>query len=149
MTTPPHDIDYKPRFAWSRSSYRRLVSCHVALIHLGMAAADSLDITVICGHRSDDEQDSLFLLGKSQLQAGQSKHNLTPSAAIDLAPYPIDWKDRERATLFAGFVLGIAWAAGIDCRWGGDWNSNWQVRDNSFDDLWHFELVGTIDELRG
>jgi len=30
---------------------------------------------------------------------------------------------------------------GVDLRWGGDWDSDTEVRDNSFDDLVHFEIV--------
>ncbi|KKK66847.1 hypothetical protein LCGC14_2959950, partial [marine sediment metagenome] len=26
--------------------------------------------------------------------------------------------------------------------WGGDWDLDWNVRDNVFDDLGHFELIG-------
>ena len=61
--------------------------------------------------------------------------------ACDVVPYPIDWNDRERFHLFAGFVLGIANQMGIELRWGGDWNRNWEVDDNKFDDFPHFELV--------
>ncbi len=60
----------------------------------------------------------------------------------DVTPYPIVWDDRERQTLFAGYVLATAKAMGIDLRWGGDWNRDTEVRDNSFDDLVHFEIVG-------
>ena len=52
----------------------------------------------------------------------------------------IDWDDRERFTLFAGFVLGIAKSMGINLRWGGDWDQDWTVKDNKFDDFPHFEL---------
>ena len=58
-----------------------------------------------------------------------------PSLAVDVTPYPVDWKDRERQTLFAGFVMGIARSMGINLRWGGDWDPDWQVQDNKFDDF--------------
>ena len=48
---------------------------------------------------------------------------------------------RENATLFAGFVLGVAHEMGIPIRWGGDWNGNWDTADNNFDDFWHFEII--------
>ncbi len=66
--------------------------------------------------------------------------------AVDAAPYPIDWSDRERMTLFAGVVQGVAMAlydeGKIDhlVRWGGNWDNDTEVADNSFDDLVHFEL---------
>ena len=30
---------------------------------------------------------------------------------------------------------------GVEIRWGGDWDSDTQVKDNKFDDLVHFELI--------
>ena len=110
------------------------------------------DITIISGRRGEEEQNRLFREGKSQLRFPESRHNGDPngpldpegipwSLAVDAAPYPIDWKDRERATLFAGFVLGVAKSRGMVLRWGGDWNRNFEVEDNLFDDLWHFELT--------
>ena len=52
----------------------------------------------------------------------------------------MDWEDRERQTLFAGFVLGIARGLGITVRWGGDWDMDFDVQDNKFDDFPHFEI---------
>jgi hypothetical protein len=44
-------------------------------------------------------------------------------------------------TLFAGFVIGTAALMGISIRWGGDWDRDTYTKDNSFDDLVHFELI--------
>jgi hypothetical protein len=57
----------------------------------------------------------------------------------------VDWADRERQTLFAGFVIGIARSMGTKIRWGGNWdmyseNGRWEVEDNKFDDFPHFEI---------
>lgn len=72
----------------------------------------------------------------------KSKHNSQPSLAVDVAPYPIDWKDERRFILFAGFVMGIAKAKGINLRWGGDWNGNFRVGDDGkLFDAPHFEMV--------
>ena len=69
-----------------------------------------------------------------------SKHNQEPSLAVDVAPWPIDWNDSHRFYHFAGFVLGIAAALNIRLRWGGDWDSDFDLRDQTFFDLPHFEL---------
>jgi peptidoglycan L-alanyl-D-glutamate endopeptidase CwlK len=45
---------------------------------------------------------------------------------------------------FAGFVKGVASQMGIPIRWGGDWNSDNNLKDNKFDDLPHFELKDII-----
>jgi len=88
------------------------------------------------------DEDLIFLFeeGKSKLKYPEGNHNKKPSTAIDVVPYPIDWEDRERMTYFAGYVKGIAMMLGIPIRWGGDWNSNNELKDNNFDDLPHFEL---------
>ena len=67
------------------------------------------------------------------------------TAPVDVVAYPIDWNDRERQTLFAGYVLGLAKSMGITLRWGGDWDRDTDVQDNKFDDLMHFELVETAN----
>lgn len=101
-----------------------------------------VDCTVLEGHRPRERQDAAFARGQSTLRWPKSKHNHTPSLAIDAAPWPLDWEDRERFHLFGGIVLGVAKQKGIALRWGGDWNGDFHVRDNRFDDLVHFELKG-------
>ena len=126
---------------YSHSSRARLDTCHPFLIRVFEGILLTIDHTIISGHRGQIEQDDLFLLGKTEVRFPDSKHNSDPSHAVDAAPCPIDWKDRERATLFAGFVIGYANSMDVRLRWGGDWNGNWHVKDNLFDDLWHFELL--------
>lgn len=99
------------------------------------------DCTILVGHRPEEEQNTAFNDGKSQLQWPDGEHNSLPSKAVDAAPYPVDWLDRERFTLFAGYVKGVAFMMGIKIRWGGDWDSDTQVNDNKFDDLVHFEEI--------
>jgi peptidoglycan LD-endopeptidase CwlK len=128
-------------YKYSKSSLEKLYQCHPILQEVFNAVIKHVDTTIITGHRSKAEQNRLFDEGKSQLRYPKGKHNSLPSMAVDAAPYPIDWNDRERITLFAGFVLGLAAERGIKLRWGGDWNMNFETADNNFDDLWHFELV--------
>ena len=101
-----------------------------------------VDCSVLEGHRSQERQDKLYDEGRTKVKYPNGRHNDSPSNAVDVVPYPIDWDDRERFHLFAGFVLGIAKSMGINLRWGGDWNQNFEVDDNQFDDFPHFELKG-------
>lgn len=126
---------------FSLTSRARLDECYLALIKVFDRVVETFDCTVICGHRGKVDQDKAVAEGKSQTPWPTSKHNSFPSQAVDVAPYPIDWADREWASFFAGFVLGTAKEMGYTLRWGGDWNGDWKVRDNKFDDLWHFELI--------
>ena len=88
-----------------------------------------------------DRQNELFDQGKTKVLYPDGRHNSYPSRAVDVTPYPVDWEDRERQTLFAGFVLGVANQMGIKLRWGGDWDMDMEVQDNKFYDFPHFELV--------
>jgi peptidoglycan LD-endopeptidase CwlK len=122
-------------------SAARLASCDARLRTLVELVASHIPCAVLEGHRDQEAQDAAFAAGRTKVKWPEGKHNRMPSLAVDLAPTPIDWKDREKFTLFAGFVLGLAKSQGLSVRWGGDWNSNFQVQDNRFDDLVHFELA--------
>jgi peptidoglycan LD-endopeptidase CwlK len=124
------------------TSLHKLATCDDRLQALVTAVAARIPCVVLEGHRGQQAQDAAYAAGKTKLRWPHGNHNATPSRAVDLAPAPVDWNDRERFTLFAGFVLGTAAAQGVSLRWGGDWNGNFNVADNSFDDLVHFELKG-------
>ena len=127
-----------PRFG--KKSKQRLETCDKRLQEIFNEVIKTVDCSVLEGHRGKDRQNALYKEGKTKLTFPKGRHNSSPSNAVDVVPYPVDWGDRERFHLFAGFVLGIAKGMGINLRWGGDWNINWFVDDNKFDDFPHFEL---------
>ena len=90
--------------------------------------------------KANIKQDEAYNKGNSKVKFPNGKHNKSPSVAVDVAPYPINWRDRDRFHYFAGYVLGIASQMGIKIRWGGDWDMDTQTKDNNFDDLVHFEI---------
>ena len=99
------------------------------------------DCSIICGHRNEEDQDIAFHSGQSTKQWPGSKHNRAPSIAIDVAPWPIDWKNIKRFYHFAGYVKGVADKMGVRIRWGGDWDSDNDLDDQTLMDLVHFELL--------
>ena len=125
---------------FGKSSRARLATCDDELQKVFNEVIKYVDCSVLEGHRGQERQDKLLLESKTKVQYPQGRHNAIPSRAADVVPYPVDWNDRERFHLFAGFVLGIARGMGINLRWGGDWNQNFEVDDNMFDDFPHFEL---------
>ena len=122
-------------------SKKNLSTCHEDLQKVFNEVIKYVDCSVLEGHRDERTQDRLYEEGKTKVRYPMGRHNSSPSRAVDVVPYPIDWKDRERFHLFAGFVLGMARGMGITLRWGGDWNMNFEVDDNKFDDFPHFELI--------
>ena len=127
-----------PKFG--RKSKENLNTCDSRLQKIFNEVIKHVDCSVLEGHREKDRQNKLFKEGKTKVQYPNGRHNRQPSSAVDVTPYPVDWKDRERQTLFAGFVIGVASQMGINLRWGGDWDQDFQVVDNRFDDFPHFEL---------
>jgi peptidoglycan L-alanyl-D-glutamate endopeptidase CwlK len=136
-----------PRFG--KRSKERLNGVDSRLINVLNEVVKYFDITVIEGLRSEKRQNELLAQGKSKTKF--SKH--LEGKAVDIAPYPIDWKARDDFHYLGGFVLGIAAKMGVNVRWGGDWSSpsldkdvmrgaeQRTTKDNGFDDLVHFELM--------
>ena len=128
---------------FGKRSKRNLDTCDQKLKSLFMAVIEEVDCTILCGHRSDTAQNEAFDTGHSKAKAGQSPHNVSPSVAIDVAPYPIEWGNTKRFYHFAGVVRGMAKELGIHITWGGDWDGDYDLddKDQIFMDLVHFELV--------
>jgi len=129
-----------PRFG--NRSINRLKTCDAQLQELFYQVVKHFDCSILEGHRGEERQTKAYNDGKSKVQYPDGKHNQYPSVAVDVAPYPIDWSDRDRFHYFGGFVLGVAKEMGMNIRWGGDWNQDTHTKDNKFDDLVHFEIKG-------
>lgn len=141
-----------PKF--SDSSREKLATCHPYLRKLFEEIIKGYDCTIITGARDQEDQDKAFREGNSKKPWPQSKHNQSPSMAVDASPYPIIWPEKTvqsqsdyiksiaRFYHFAGYVLAVAQRMNIQIRYGGDWNDNNIFTDQMFDDLVHFELVG-------
>ena len=125
---------------FGKTSKKRLSTCDSKLQKVFNEVIKHVDCSILEGHRDKDRQNKLYEEGKTKVKYPNGRHNRQPSSAVDVTPYPVDWKDRERQTLFAGFVIGVASQMGINLRWGGDWDQDFQVIDNRFDDFPHFEL---------
>ena len=127
-----------PRY--SNKSKERLASCDERLQDVFNEVINYVDCSILEGHRSKERQNKLYDENRTKVKYPNGRHNSSPSKAVDVTPYPVDWEDRERQTLFAGFVLGLARNMRIRLRWGGDWDMDFQVMDNRFDDFPHFEV---------
>lgn len=119
--------------SFSKKSLERLGTCDPELVRLFTEIIKEFDCTVLCGHRGREDQEKAFEEGRSKARFGQSKHNSSPSKAVDVMPYPINWNDSEGLADFAGFVLTKAEDLGIKIRWGGHFKGG-------FFDGPHYEL---------
>jgi peptidoglycan L-alanyl-D-glutamate endopeptidase CwlK len=142
-------------YSWGPTSTSRLQTCHPLIVTLfgRVIKRPDLphDLTVVYGHRTHAEQAALYAKGRTapgikvtNAKPGQSKHNTSPSQAIDVVPFiagkasPADWGPIRacapfiRAEWAAMVAEGIV-PAGVTLHWGGDWNgppdgAHWEVR---------------------
>lgn len=128
-------------YKFGKGSVEKLTQAHDAWSLILGDVLQFMDITVTCTHRGKEEQNEAFAQKKSKLQWPESKHNTLPSIAVDVVPYPIDWKNTKRFGYMAGLIIACAKARGYTVRWGGDWDSDGETEDQNFHDLPHFELV--------
>jgi hypothetical protein len=136
-----------PQF--SRTSRERLLGCDSRLVHVCSDAIRFFDFTVVCGHRSNEEQERLYAQGRTTpgpivtyKRGGESIHNTHPSRAVDLAPYVagrgIVWDDVGLFHELYGVILACASQRDIPIIWGGHWKT--------FKDRPHFECPPRGDE---
>lgn len=143
-------------YRYSQRSRKKMESCDARWVHIFETLAKFHNITIIEGERGRERQDDLFHTGESKVQWPNSKHNVIEpdkkagkkSLAIDAALYfphlgGIKWEDIGTARYFGGIVMGTAKIMYPDTtfRWGGDWNSDMDTSNNTFNDLWHLEIV--------
>jgi peptidoglycan L-alanyl-D-glutamate endopeptidase CwlK len=131
-----------PRFSFD--SKKELYTCDQRLIKVAEAAIQYWDFTVVDGHRTKEEQERAFYTGRSKVHWPEGPHCANPSKAFDLAPYPIDWNNTPRFLLFGGKIIGLARSMGIELRYGGDWDGDGNPRNQTFNDVGHFELKEEI-----
>jgi peptidoglycan L-alanyl-D-glutamate endopeptidase CwlK len=149
---------------YSKRSEKRLATCTAKIITVFSLVIRHFDHTIICGHRTEQDQNAAYDAKKSKVKWPFGKHNQWPSQAVDAGPYnpdtkSVDWPDAEvgkvvndshpeagtyiktlaRWYYFAGFVIGAAAALGIKLRCGADWDRDTILTDQKFDDLVHFE----------
>ncbi len=148
-----------PKFG--RTSIGNLLTTKPALVRLFNEVIKDVDCSVIEGRRTWERQNELYysVPRRTSLKGGESKHNPPegdPEAlvsAVDVVPYPVKWPEYEpegsearrliwaRLYMFVGYVRGVAFELGIPIRCGADWDGDFELNDQEFHDLPHFELI--------
>lgn len=142
-----------PRFG--RKSTSQLRTADTRLQRVFYEVVKKYDCSILIGYRGERAQNTAFNSGASKLRFPKGRHNKYPSKALDAAPYPIIWggavvKDGQlvqenldallRFYHFAGYVRGVAERMGVKIRCGCDWDGDFDLSDQTFNDLVHFEL---------
>lgn len=96
-----------------------------------LAYADIHDITVLCGYRGKEEQNQAVANGASKTPWPLSHHNRVPADAVDVVPYPVNYKDPKYAgkcSVLHAYIAGVAFLLGVKLR-HIDWDMPHQQRD--------------------
>jgi len=92
---------------YGSTSVTPLYTCHQDVQIIFSEVIKGYDCSIFCGHRIESEQKEAFDSGLSKLKFPLSKHNNTPSMAVDAGPYfkelkNTDWADAKAFAFFAG-----------------------------------------------
>lgn len=136
----------------------KLRTTHPDLQTLFQVVVKYFDCTITSGLRTTKQQQALYAKGRTApggivtyCDGVNKKSRHQGGRAVDVMPYfkntpHIRWNDHEAMYHFAGQVLGIAkilkeWdLIESDIRWGGNWDGDDELHDQTFQDLVHFEI---------
>jgi peptidoglycan L-alanyl-D-glutamate endopeptidase CwlK len=121
----------------TKISQARLATCDELIQKLVWNVHAIIAVYVLCGNRSNAEQDEAYKKGTSKAKPGQSPHNFLPSLAVDLQPMDSSITLRELAQV----VIHEAKKLGIQITWGGDWDGDGDETNEKFRDKFHYEFT--------
>lgn len=109
-------------------------------------AVSPFDLTVTCGKRSREDQEKAVREGRSKVHWPHGKHNVENdedlARAVDIHPYPVNFRDTARYLVLNGIMLACAAELGVKLRLGTNWDGDGEfLTDQRFDDYPHHELV--------
>lgn len=134
-------------FSFGESSERRLKTCSQdiqAIVEAALATSlIDFGIPPYGGKRTEQEQAKLFNQGKSKCDGVNNKSYHQSGKAVDIVAY-VDGKytyDTRYYYMLAHHIMATAKRLGYNnMRWGGDWDKDFDLDDQTFNDLCHFEL---------
>lgn len=121
-----------PKYPYGKKSLKERETLHPDLQKVVDETAEEINCTLLCGHRNQKDQDAAFAKGNSKLKWPDSRHNTWPSEAVDIVPYPLDWKNIKAFKQLAEKVKEAAGKVNVEIEWGGDWKN--------FRDYPHYQL---------
>jgi len=132
--------------SWGAGSLAVRAQLDPRLVLVADGALETIDYSLICGHRGEADQTAALASGTSRIAWPRGKHNRVPSHAFDFRPYPFDaalkdWSDIARFARVWGHIEAVSVRLSIRLRWGGDFDGDQRSNDDGWD--WgHVELVG-------
>lgn len=156
----------------SSNSKKHLDTCTPLLQKLVQGVLNYVDVGVVTGHRSEKDQNALYVAGYSQLRYPKGKHNSFPSQAVDLVIYHHEhgylWGNDEQVTKLAksertsrerirtwihmqyaalnAYIQLEAESLGFEVVWGGNWGRQDGYLTTTLVDLFHWEIADVRPE---
>jgi len=120
-------------YTFGTRSKEALKTCDERIITVLNEAIKHYDFSVLCGYRTEEEQNKAYTSGASKLKYPKSNHNHFPSKAVDIVPYPIDWENLQRFHELSEVIKKACDTVGErDLHWGYDlwkWDMpHWELR---------------------
>lgn len=136
---------------FSNHSIAQLHTLHPDLQRICRDLLPFHDFKILEGHRNRNKQEEAYKMRHSKVRWPNSKHNTSPSEAMDLLPFVngrfIGWHDWKQWRYFGGMVMGAAAILRKNgeiesrLRWGHDWDKDNDLDDQKFIDAPHFEIL--------
>ena len=130
-------------------NYDLLKDVHPKVRYVVERASRYMPCRVLEGKRTVERQQKLIYAGQSKIKnASKAPHVL--GHAVDLAPltkhgqfdgWGNDPKELAMFYSLQAILRVVATDMGYKPRVGSDWDMDWSFKDQSFDDLVHFELI--------
>ena len=135
------------KFKLSQRSLKRLEGVEPDLVNIVCLAIErtpvDFGVAWMGGLRTPEEQNQLYK-DKVSTKDGYlrlSKHQF--GEAVDLQAF-VGGKaivSEKMQCVIAGVMFSCAAELGETIRWGGDWDSDGNLGDQTFNDLYHFEII--------
>lgn len=142
-------------YAYGKVSKERIETCHwvLQMVVAIVMAKQERDRACACGHRGEQKQNEAYESGNSNVQWPNGKHNLIPSLAIDMIPFPEKWNSDEafdilEADMWEAWHSLPTWIqAKYTLRSGHDWDMDGIMNEDEanghllLNDRPHWELI--------
>lgn len=135
------------RFILSERSLKRLEGVEEDLVKVVRLAIKrtpvDFGVAWLGGFRTPEEQNQLFKDGYSQKDGYEklSKHQFGEAVDLQVFVGGSAVQSEKMQCIVAGVIASCAIELDVIIRWGGDWDSDADIRDNKFNDLYHFEII--------
>ena len=110
----------------------KLKTCNPQLARLVITISLLVPLRVVECHRNKADQNKAYKQKKSKAPWPHSKHNQTPSLAVDIIPARFGYRSVAAFYMVADLMKSIGAANNMKIIWGGDW----KMRDYSHFEIW-------------